>query len=193
MSPLNAPRKYKSTATSWSTANPWSSVTRCCKLRVSNPAPTVRTTAIAICTRTNTRRPFGQAREAEGRCDADSQAGQHSGGQPDAENPAIEGDLRQPRDTHRRHCDQDGDRPASEQQAQRTTGQRKDQAFGDQLSEYPCAGRTERAADRHFSGTVRAACPYQRGHVRTGDEQRQQRCREERLNSCDHVAHVRSL
>ena len=80
-------------------------------------------------------RRSSQAREAEGRCDADSQAGQHSGGQPDAENPAIEGDLRQPRDTHRRHCDQNGDRPASEQQAQRTTGQRKDQAFGDQLSD----------------------------------------------------------
>ena len=60
VSPLNAPREYKSTATSWSTANPWSIVTRCCKLRVSNPAPTVRTTAIAICARTNARRPFGR-------------------------------------------------------------------------------------------------------------------------------------
>ena len=112
---------------------------------------------------------------------------------PTPTNPTVQGNLRQPRDTHRRHRDEDGQRPASEQQAQRATRQREDQAFGNQLSEHARAGRTERATDRHLSGTVRAARSHQRGNVRTGDEQRQHRCSEERLKRCAHVGDIRSL
>ena len=64
------------------------------------------------------------------------------------------------------------DAPAH-QQAQGAAGERKRQAFGQQLAEEPGAPGAQRAADRHFLLPGHGAGKQQVGHVGAGDQQHQ--------------------
>ena len=100
----------------------------------------------------------------------EEQPGQQRDGQREAQDRRVDRDVVDPRDAAGAQRPNRPDREVGEQQAERASGQRQDQALTQHLKHQTPASRAERGADGDFLGAHRRADQQQVGHVRAGDQ-----------------------
>ena len=176
-----------------STRNPGFTSSTFIRLRPKSPAPTTRTNVIAICAATMTRptrwlrrepacplcrpspRSFAQVPGRRAHGGERSEAGGDRRGQEEREHEHrnTDRDAVQPRQVCRRQRHQSGHAPERSQHAQAAAGQRKQERFGEELTDQPSARRAERAANGELTLLHRRLCQQQVRHVRARHQQQE--------------------
>ena len=169
----------------------------------------VSITAIATWTRTSTRRPRawghdtrpaaacqsrprGPSGEPKGGHDPDRHTGHNRRRQPDADDPGVQRDLRQPWHLARGEGHQHRQCPTPQQESERAAEDCEHDRLGDQLPEEAAAAGSQGTAHGHFADALGAPRADQCRHIGTCDEEREQRRSEEYTERGLHLTDLRA-
>src|SRR5579875_184175 len=91
------------------------------------------------------------ARNEQGRREAEENSGQNGGGQSEPQDGVIDGEVLKTRRIGRKERAQRGDAPKGEEQTASAARERKQEAFGEQLTNDSGARGTKRGANGEFA------------------------------------------